>query len=217
MPVGYALGYKFVAFFFSRIDMRVKIGIILLSSAVLATVAAASELFVGRQEWEPWKIDLQEGYCELQMWHRATKPPYYPDILFRFHVPIPWRDGRATNPDYPLGEMVLWLYSYLPNVPKENAPLHRIEFAVLDGKTIPRTTNDALNVRNDMYRFFETKSEDAMSILESFSRVHYLTGTVDLILTLSNGETVHKKVRPGHFFKTQARMLSICMQDGFMH
>ncbi len=197
--------------------MRLKIRIIFLSFVVLATASMASDPWVGRQVWEPWKIDLQEGYCELQMWHRAKKPPYYPDILFRFHVPIPWRDGRATNPDYPRGEMVLWLYSYLPNVPKENAPLHRIESAVLDGKTIPRTANDALNVRDDMYRTFEIKSEDARSILESFSNVHYLTGTVDLILTLSNGEAIQKKVPPGHFFRTQARMLSICMQEDLMH
>jgi hypothetical protein len=113
--------------------------------------------------------------------------------------------------------MVLWLYSYLPNVPKENAPLNRIVSAVLDGKTIPRTTNAAMNAHADINRTFEIKSEDAKSILESFSNIHYLGGTVDLILTLSNGEAVQKKVPPGHFFHTQARMLSICMQQNFIH
>lgn len=197
--------------------MQLKVGAIFLSFVVFATALKASDPSTGRQEWEAWRIDLQEGYCELQMWHRATEPPYYPDVLFRFHVPIPWRDGRATNPDYPHGAMVLWLYSYIPNVPKENVPLHRIESAILDGKVIPRMANGTVNVHDDIYRSFEIKSEAAMSILDSFSSVHFLRGTVDLLLTLSNGETILKKVPPGHFFRTQARMLSICMQEDFIH
>lgn len=201
----------------SRNDVRLKVRAALLSLVALSTATMASDPRVGREEWGPWRIELQEGYCELQMWHRATEPPYYPDILFRFHVPIPWRDGRATNPDYPRGEMVLWLYSYIPNVPEKNVPLHRIESVIFDGKSIPRMVNDAVTAHDDIYRFFEAESEDAMSILEAFSNVHYLTGAVDLILTLSSGETILKKVPAGHYFHTQARMLSTCMQEGFIH
>ena len=197
--------------------MRLTMQIILLFFVVLATASLASDLGGGRSEWELWKIDPQEGYCELQMWHRATTQPYYPDILFRFHVPVRERDGRATDPDYPRGQMVLWLYSYLPKVPKENTPLHRIESVVLDGKELPKMASDSPNYRDDIYRFFETRSEDAMSIFQSFSEAHYLRGTIDLVLTLSNGVVVQKKVPPGNFFHTQARMLSICMQQNFMH
>lgn len=189
-------------------------------SVVLFTSAIASDGITRSGEWGPWEMDLRDGSCELQMRHRAVEPPFYPDILFRFHVPLQnWRNGRgdAAHSDYPHGKMVLWLYSYLPNVPKENAPLRRIESAVLDGKVVPRTRNEALNRSDDIHRTFELRSEDVMDVLKTFSNVPYLRGTVDLLLTLSNGEQVHKKVPPGHFFKTQAKMLSVCMQYGFIH
>lgn len=186
---------------------------------VLCAAALASDPYIGRLEWEGWKIDLQDNYCELQTWHRSVEPPFYPDIMFRFHVAIKSRTGRATTPEHEqsLGMLHLWLYNYLPNVPKENVPLHRIESVVLDGKTMARMRHEIADANDDIYRFFQAKPDAAKSVLESFSSIHYQRSSVDLILTLSNGDTILKNVPPGRFFKTQAKMLSLCMEDGFMH
>ena len=171
----------------------------------------------GRSQWDPWKIDLQEGHCELQMWHRAVTPPFYPDMLFRLHVPIQTRDGGARIPDYERGEMVLLVYSYIAKMPKEYTPLHRIESVILDGKEIPRIAADSMYYPDNIFRLFKLGSSDAMGILESFTETDYLRGSINLVLTLSNGVVVEKKVRPGRVFRTQAKMLSLCMADDFIH
>ena len=174
----------------------------------------ASDPPQGPFEWDRWTIQTHMGYCELQLQHRAIVPPFYPDVLIRFHVPTIFRDGRPNESDYKYGELVLWLYSYIPNVPKENRPLHRIESAKF-GKKAMKKTILGVQVHDDIYRVFELRGTGAWSVFEELGNEHHRS--VKLVLQLADGSEVVKRVPPGQYFNTQARMLSVCMEEGFSH
>jgi len=177
-------------------------------------VVSASDPFSGPREWEDWEIKTYPGACELQLLHRAVVPPFYPDLYIRFGVGIVPRNASGAERALDVyGKLHLSLYSYLPNVPTANRPLNRIEKAVFAGRTM-----EILKMPNDdMYRVLQLQQEDATAVLNALREAQHRTGNVDLELQLSDGTVLTKKVRPGSYFNTRARMLSVCMVDGFTH
>ena len=166
------------------------------------------------REWEDWEIKTYPWGCELQRMHRALVAPFYPDVYIRFGVEIASRNASEQKGNSNVyGKLSLSLYSYLPNVPAANRPLHRIEKAVFAGKTM-----QVLNIpSDDMYRILQLQGEDAHVVMDTLRKAHRISGFVQLDLHLSDGNMVTKLVRPGSYFKTQVRMLSVCMADGYTH
>lgn len=183
---------------------------------VLAVPARTSASVLNPNSWGyDWKMELQEGYCELSLGFRPLSQPFYPDIRLRFLVPVNWRDGRPSYFDRPIGSLGLTLYSYVPNVPATHRPLHRIESANWAGRKFTRLRGLVHDRNDDLYRTFELNVEDSTSVFEALKKLA-TPGQMELQLNLTNGEEVIKKI-PARFFNTWSKMLSVCRKHDASH
>ena len=192
-----------------RADKTLGLLMILLSANLLASDARPPP-------WDTdWNLHLREGGCWLSIRHHSYDP-IYDDFWLRFIVPINWRDRPTPESKYPVGTLILFLYTSNAHIPKQDTPTLRIDSATIDGKPFHLYDMPHHDPNDERYRFFELSAEDSMSVFEAF-KGRRSGGHLDLSLTLSDGQEVDLRAPSGWFFNTWSKMLAVCMKGDAIH
>lgn len=184
---------------------------LILTSGLSPAVMHASGPGSARPYWTEWNLEVYSHYCSLASKHHSQRQPYYPDLFVSFRVATKSLTSPSPPPD--VGQVTFGIQTYLPNVPKKNAPLNRVERISVDGMELTRTDQGQ---HEAILRTFGLFGNDAAKLLSSFRKYDH-TDEIYMELTLENGQVVSPRLLLRHHFDTRARMLLVCTDPELVH
>ena len=194
--------------------MRILRKTILLASVLAWTSSIASDPVP--MPWDQdWNMQLREGGCWLSIRHRSYDVGR-DDLWLRFIVPAHWRDRATPESRFPVGTLVLFIYTSNANLRNQQEPALRIDSASISGRRFDRYDMPHNDQHDETYRYFNLSVKDSLSVFKAFQELRP-GGHLDLDVTLSDGQSFSLKAPAGWFFGTWSKMLAVCMNEGAIH